>query len=73
MLLISRRFGIFLAALDPRLGHRHPCPQTSHRTAMGFTPWPVDFNEDGLKRTYAFRAGAIRTSWPITSMAESPW
>ncbi|MEO0655404.1 MAG: hypothetical protein AAFY77_11120 [Pseudomonadota bacterium] len=25
-----------------------------HSTAMGFTPWPVDFNEAGLDRTYAF-------------------
>ena len=28
--------------------------QSPHKTAMGFTPWPVDFNEAGLKRTYAF-------------------
>ncbi|HEV8033273.1 hypothetical protein [Yoonia sp.] len=31
-------------------------PQTvsPHRTAMGFTPWPVDFNAAGLARTYGF-------------------
>lgn len=28
--------------------------QSPHRTAMGFTPWPVDFNEAGLRRTYRF-------------------
>lgn len=28
--------------------------QSTHNTAMGFTPWPVDFTEAGLKRTYAF-------------------
>ena len=28
--------------------------QSPHKTAMGFTPWPVDFNAAGLKRTYAF-------------------
>ena len=28
--------------------------QSPHKTAMGFTPWPVDFNEAGLRRTYAF-------------------
>lgn len=28
--------------------------QNPHKTAMGFTPWPVDFNAAGLKRTYAF-------------------
>jgi hypothetical protein len=25
-----------------------------HSTAMGFTPWPVDFNQAGVERTYAF-------------------
>ncbi len=53
MLLISRRFGIFLAALA-LVWATAIHAQSSHRTAMGFTPWPVDFNEDGLKRTYAF-------------------
>ena len=47
MLLISRRFGIFLAALA-LVWATAIHAQSSHRTAMGFTPWPVDFNEDGL-------------------------
>ena len=53
MHLNSRRFGILLTAVAlvwATAIHAQPSP----RTAMGFTPWPVDFNEDGLTRTYAF-------------------
>lgn len=28
--------------------------QSPHKTALGFTPWPVDFNRAGLERTYRF-------------------
>ncbi len=54
MVLISRlmlAIAFVLAMTSAALPQSTP---PAHKTALGFTPWPVDFNETGFARTYAF-------------------